>query len=292
MIQQNIELANISTFGIGGQARYFVEVHSIEEMRVAVLESKNLKTPYLVIGKGSNSLFDSRGFNGLVIHNKINFLHRLNENSFHVGSGYSFSYLGTLSAKLQLSGLEFASGIPGSVGGAVFMNAGANGMETCETLNSVEFLEDNGTITNYLRKDLNFSYRTSPFQQKKGVILSATFVLTPLNSAREKQIAIIDYRKKTQPLKSKSAGCIFQNPKECSAGALIEKCGLKGLKIGDAEVSDIHANFIVNKEKATSDDVLNLIDLIKIKVKETSGQDLHSEVRYIPYNLERVNERF
>lgn len=284
LIKQHIDLAKISTFGIGGQAKYFVEVNSIEEMAQAICESQKMKTPYLVVGKGSNSLFDSKGFNGLIIHNKINFLNRLTENTLHVGSGYSFSYLGTLSAKLKLSGLEFASGIPGSVGGACFMNAGANGMETCNHLDSVEFLSENGVITNYLRKDLTFSYRTSPFQQKKGVILSATFTLKPFEAAREKQFEIINYRKKTQPLKSKSAGCIFQNPLNFSAGALIEHCGLKGLKVGDAEVSNLHANFIVNNGAATSGDVLELIQLIKAKVKEIANQELHSEVRFIPYN--------
>lgn len=282
--QQNKQLAEISTFGIGGPAKYFIEVNSIDAMRQALEMCQKLNLAYIVIGKGSNSLFASKGFNGLVIQNKINFLNQIDGTTFYVGSGFSFSHLGTITAKLGLSGLEFASGIPGSVGGAVFMNAGANGMETCQHLTSVEFLDETGEIKNFSRQELLFSYRTSLFQQMKGVILSATFSLAQLEKARDKQLEILKYRKKTQPYGDMSAGCIFQNPSDLSAGALIEKCGLKGMSVGDAKVSDVHANFIINSGKATSDDVLELIELIKDKVKHLTNQELHSEVRFIPYN--------
>lgn len=285
LFQHNHCLASLTTFGIGGLASDFVEVDSVELMKQVILESQKKKLPYIIVGKGSNLLFSSQGFKGLVIHNKINFISQIGPTMFHVGAGYSFSLLGMKTAKLNLSGLEFASGIPGSVGGAVFMNAGANGQETCHCLTSVDFLEESLEIKTYRREELLFSYRSSPFQQKKGVILSATFTLTPLESARKAQIEIINRRKKTQPLQEMSAGCIFQNPNKSHAGFLIEKCGLKGLKIGDAEVSTQHANFIINKNKATSDDVLSLIELIQTKVKEMTGEELKSEVRVIPYEL-------
>lgn len=281
---QNKNLSEISTFGIGGPARYFLEVDSIASMKEAIQTAQKENIPYLIIGKGSNTLFSTDGFSGLVIHNKINFLNQINSTTFEVGAGFSFSLLGTQTAKLGLSGLEFASGIPGTVGGAVFMNAGANGQETCDCLTSVDFLEESGKIKTYLRNDLVFSYRTSPFQQKKGVILSATFTLTPLANARQKQLELFSYRKKTQPYKDKSVGCIFRNPENFHASALIDSCNLKGCQIGDAKVSDMHANFIVNVKSATSDDVLQLIDLIQKKVKEITGQELKSEVRLIPYN--------
>ena len=284
---QDKNLKEISTFGIGGPARYFLEVNSIASMKEAIQIAKQENIPYLVIGKGSNTLFSTDGFNGLVLHNKINFINQMN-NVFEVGAGYSFSLLGTQTAKLGSSGLEFASGIPGSVGGAVFMNAGANGQETCDCLTSVDFLEENGKIHTYQREDLAFSYRTSPFQQKKGVILSATFTLKPLKDARQKQLELFSYRKKTQPYSDKSVGCIFRNPENFHASALIDSCNLKGLQIGDAKVSEMHANFIVNVKSATSDDVLQLIELIQKKVKEKTGQDLKSEVRLIPYNQKEV----
>lgn len=284
LFQENKPLSEISTFGIGGPAKYFIEADSIEKIQQAVLESQIKKIPYLVIGKGSNTLFSSQGFHGLVILNKITFIKEVAPHTFHVGAGYSFSHLGTKTARENLTGLEFASGIPGSVGGAVFMNAGANGQETKDTLISVDFLEESGEIKTYLKENLKFSYRTSPFQEKKGVILAATFKLEPLESARKRQIEIISYRKKTQPYSEMSVGCIFRNPENQTAGKLIEESGLKGLKIGDAEVSDIHANFIINKNQATSEDVLSLIRLVQEKVKEKTGLHLESEVRFIPYH--------
>lgn len=283
IFETNKMLSEISTFGIGGPAKYFIEATSIDAIRQAISQCQAQNIPYLVIGKGSNTLFSSKGFDGLVIHNKINFLEESASHTFKVGAGYSFSLLGTRTAKKGLSGLEFASGIPGSVGGAVFMNAGANGQETCNPLVSVDFLEEGGEIKTYLKNELYFSYRTSPFQKKKGVILSATFTLTEEESARKSQFEIISYRQKTQPYSEKSAGCVFRNPLNEHASRLIDTCSLKGLRVGDAEVSELHANFIINKNRATSEDVLSLIELIQAKVKDKTGLELESEIRYIPY---------
>ncbi|MBU6384188.1 MAG: UDP-N-acetylmuramate dehydrogenase [Verrucomicrobia bacterium] len=272
-LQKNRRLSEFSTFGIGGPIAYFVEVSSIEDMEKAYL----LDLPKMVIGKGSNSLFPDRGFDGLVILNKIDFCHWQGAD-VQVGSGYSFSLLGVQSARNHFSGLEFASGIPATVGGAVFMNAGANGSETCESLQSVLFF--NGKERKqYMRSELEFGYRTSSFQKMDGVILAATFSLKELPFARQKQLEIIDYRMKTQPLKEKSAGCVFRNPPGASAGALIDRCGLKGVRAGGAKVSEIHANFIVNAEKATSEDVKTLIQLVREKVFEQTGILLETEIR-------------
>lgn len=282
-LQQDKKLAELSTFGIGGKARYFLTVRSIEGLQQALLHATIHQIPYLIIGKGSNCLFDSRGFDGLVILNKIDFMTQSEPGVFHVGAGYSFSLLGAQTARQGWSGLEFASGIPGSVGGAVFMNAGANGKETCETLISVDFVFENGEIKTLSKEELLFAYRTSSFQTMPGGIAGATFRLKPCEEARKKQLEIIGYRKKTQPYSDMSAGCIFRNPECGHAGALIDQCGLKGTHIGDAEVSAIHANFIINKAEASSDDVLNLITLIQKQVLESTGQVLESEVRYIPF---------
>lgn len=273
-LQQNRSLFEFSTFGIGGRARLFTEVSTIEEME----EALSLGHPYLIIGKGSNCLFSDQGFDGLAILNKIDFC-EWKEGEVSVGSGYSFSLLGVQAARKGFSGLEFASGIPATVGGAVFMNAGANGKETCESLKSVLYFD--GKRQEFSREELAFSYRTSPFQKMKGAILSATFALTPDTLARQNQLKIVDYRMKTQPLKEKSAGCIFRNPPGASAGMLIEKSGLKGTSIGGAKVSEIHANFIVNTGKATSSEVLQLIQLVQEKVLEQTGISLESEIRLI-----------
>ena len=199
-----------------------------------------------------------------------------------MGSGHSFSLLGVQTARKGLSGLEFASGIPASVGGAIFMNAGATGRETCESLHSVLYLHENGTQVDYQREELIFSYRTSPFQTMKGVILAARFLLRPSLTARQSQLKIIETRIRTQPYKDKSIGCIFRNPsKEITAGALIDRCGLKGTLFGGAQVSQTHANFIVNKGAATSHDVLALIQHIQRHVFEQTGIHLEPEVRLV-----------
>lgn len=276
-------LSEISTFGIGGPAKYFIEVNSKELLSQAIATSREENIPYLIVGKASNTLFSSKGFNGLIIHNKISFLKQLSPLDFEAGAGYSFSLLGTKTAQLGLSGLEFASAIPGSVGGAVFMNAGASGQETATSLNKVDFLHDNGTIQTFFKNELKFSYRTSPFQQMNGAILSALFTLVPLETARSSQLVMIKNRRKTQPYEEMSIGCIFRNPHNNYASRLIDSLGLKGLSIGDAKISPLHANFIINKDKATSENVLELIRMIQTKVKAETGIMLESEIKYIPY---------
>lgn len=289
IFQENKPLSQLCTFGIGGPARHFLEVRTVEEMRQALASCREKKWPYFILGKGSNSLFDDHGFNGAVLLNKIDFMKSLDGNRFHVGAGYSFSLLGSQTARQGLAGLEFASGIPGSVGGAVFMNAGANGKETCESLETVDYMNEDGELQILSKEQLYFSYRTSSFQKMTGVILGATFKLTNCETARSKQLEIITYRKKTQPLSDKSAGCVFRNPSCGHAGALIDQSGLKGIHIGGAKVSELHANFIVNAGNATSKDVMELINLIKNQVKEKTGMHLESEVRVVPYNLKALS---
>lgn len=287
-LQKGKSLKEICTFGIGGIARFYVETKTIEALQNALLYCKEMKLEFLVLGKGSNCLFDDQGFNGMIIHNKIDFKEELSPGIFHVGAGYNFSLLGSQTARSGWSGLEFASGIPGSVGGAVFMNAGANGKETCETLLSVDFMTPNGDLQVLMKENLHFSYRSSTFHSLQGAIVGATFALILSAEARQKQIDIINYRKKTQPYGDKSAGCIFRNPSCGHAGALIDKSGLKGFQMGGAKISEMHANFIVNADHAKSSDVLALIEVIKSHVKKHEGIDLESEVRYIPYTPESL----
>ena len=278
--QQNQSLSELSTFGIGGYARYFTIVTSISELQEILLFCSHQKIQFHVVGKGSNSLFDDRGFDGLVILNKIDFC-SIEGTKVDVGSGFSFSHLGRKTAKMGLSGLEFASGIPASVGGAIFMNAGANGGEASQTVTEVQFIDPAGELHLFKRKDLDFSYRYSNFQKMKGVIASAIFDLIVSSKARQTQLEIISYRMQTQPCKDKSCGCVFRNPPNAKAGALIESCGLKGKKIGDAAISDLHANFIVNKGNAKAKDVLELARFVKECVKQQTGIELEMELRVI-----------
>lgn len=279
LLQTNRSLSEFSTFGIGGPIRYFLEIRSSEEAREAFLWAQRQGVETRIVGKGSNCLFSDSPYNGLVILNKIDHC-VINGSKITVGAGASFSYLGIQSAKANLAGLEFASGIPATVGGALWMNAGANGCETADCLNHVEYLFSSGEMQLFQRSELTFGYRKSSFQSMDGCILSAGFTLRPNPDARSLQRKIIDARIKSQPLKDKSAGCIFRNPsREIAAGAVIDKCGLKGLSVGDAVVSPIHANFIVNAGHAKAAHVLALIEKIQTEVFNQTGIHLEPEIK-------------
>lgn len=280
--KHNQPLHDFSTFGIGGLARLFTSVDSVESLQEVLKYCHAHQIPFHALGKGSNSLFDDEGFDGLVIHNKIAFL-EIEKTRVSVGAGYSFALLGVKTARKGLSGLEFASGIPASVGGAIFMNAGAGEAETADALTSVTFVDERGEVHFLSKQELSFSYRHSSFHEKKGVIASATFELEADPSAREKQLEIVAYRTKTQPYGNLSCGCVFRNPEGERAGRLIEQCGLKGKQIGGAAVSTLHANFIVNQDGASAEDVWNLARFVKECVKEQTGIELEMEMRKIPY---------
>lgn len=279
-------LKKYSTFGIGGPARLLIEVKTIEEMQAALKRCAEEKLPYIVIGKGSNSLFDDRGFDGLVIINKIHFA-EFKENMVSVGAGYSFALLGVQTARKGLAGLEFASGIPASVGGAIYMNAGASGAQTSDCLIDVTYITDRGEKQILRKEEMTFAYRHSSFQGKGGAIVAATFQLEPSSEARQKQLGIVDYRTRTQPYGDLSCGCVFRNPEGGSAGRLIEECGLKGMRMGGAEVSPLHANFIVNANEAKAEDVLELAKQVKATVLEKTGAHLEMELCVIPYTISR-----
>lgn len=285
LFQSGELLKNYTTIQIGGPAHAFIAIKSIEEMQEVMRYCFVNKQAFFILGKGSNCLFHDEGFKGLIILNKINFC-SFEQEVVSVGAGYSFSYLGTQTAKKGLAGLEFASGIPGSVGGAVYMNAGVASSETADCLQEVTFINQRGEIEILPREKIDFAYRYSSFQNRKGVIASAKFKLTRAKDVQKKQRALLTYRIKTQPYKDLSAGCIFRNPNKISAGALIEKCGLKGVSIGDAEVSIIHANFIINKGKATASQVYELASLVQQTVKEKEGVGLKMEILCIPYCLD------
>lgn len=280
--EKDKSLHAFTTFKVGGPARFFVEVQTLAQLQDVLSFCTRHHLRYFPLGKGSNTLFDDRGFDGVIILNKISFCEE-KEGLFHVGAGYSFSLLGVQTARKGWEGLEFASGIPGSVGGAVYMNAGANGGETFQTLVEVTFVHADSSIEVFSKESLKAGYRFSLFQNLPGVIASAKFQLTPSASARQKQLQLVEYRTRTQPYGDPSAGCVFRNPEAGSAGALIEKCGLKGVRVGGAEVSTLHANFIINAGNASAQDILSLAELVQATVKEKTGIHLEMEVRKIAY---------
>lgn len=264
--------------GVGGPAHYFSKVRTKEEMQEQISFALKEKLPFFVLGKGSNSLFDDRGFAGLVILNQIDFCERQG-NRFRVGSGFSFPRLGKLTTKLGFTGLEFAAGIPATVGGAVFMNAGAGKQEVKDTLKSVLFVD----TQSHLIEEFDFSYRNSCFQTMQGAIVEATFELEASLRAKEEEKKKMQYRLRTQPYKMKSCGCIFRNLKHEAAGRLIETCGLKGMRVGGVSVSQLHGNFIVNDQNGTASDVRLLIQKIQEKIYQETGFLLEEEIRFIPY---------
>lgn len=275
-------LSEVCTFGIGGPADSFIEIDSISDMQRVLSFCTAKPLQYFILGKGSNCLFDSQGFAGVVLQNKIDFCDEIKPGIFYVGAGYSFSLLGTQTAKKGWTGLEFASGIPASVGGALFMNAAAQGMQTCQALSFVDYVEPDGTLKRLSREDILFGYRFSSFQKMKGAIVAACFILSPFPEARAKQLQLLKARIETQPYHEKSAGCIFKNPSCCAAAQLIDQCGLKGHQIGGARVSEMHANFLINVGSATSQDILDLRDFVRDEVFRQTEVLLEPEVYWVP----------
>jgi len=282
--ERNRLLKELCTFGIGGPARYYTEVYSTEELTSALIACQRQSLPYFILGKGSNCLFDDRGFDGAIIANRIDFIREEGSGLFHVGAGTSFVLLGIRTARQGFSGLEFAAGIPGSVGGAIYMNAGANGKEVSSPLHSIDYVTEEGRLEHLTASSLCFTYRFSSFQQWQGSIATASFSLERDTSARSRQLALLLRRKACQPCRDKSAGCIFRNPEKGHAAAFIDMAGLKGLQIGNAAVSSLHANFIVNQNgRATASEVLSLIATIQQQVESRWGICLRCEVCYVPY---------
>uniref|UniRef100_A0A2N9ERM1 UDP-N-acetylmuramate dehydrogenase n=1 Tax=Fagus sylvatica TaxID=28930 RepID=A0A2N9ERM1_FAGSY len=228
------------------------------------------------------------GFDGCVILNRIEFLESNEPGIYTVGSGFQFNRLGMQCSNEGFTGLEFAGGIPGTVGGATYMNAGANGQETADVVDRVDIIKNNGRFQTLNRIDLKFGYRSSPFQFMKdlGAIVAVTFRLQPSGSAKRRLQECLERRRVSQPIGERSAGSVFQNPPnlEVAAAELIEKAGLKGFRVGGAMVSNIHANFFINSGGSTSQEMLDLIAIVKEKVDQKFGVQLKEEVLYVhPY---------
>ena len=281
-LRENVLLSEYSTFRIGGPARYLIEVDNAEDLKKVIQKVLELNLQFIVIGGGSNILFSSKGYNGLVIVFKSNNTFSINDNLIEVNASVSLNYL--VNKLNNYTGLEWAVGIPGTVAGAINGNAGAFGGEMSELIKQVKVLEikDNQIIEkDFSKEDCKFSYRNSIFKNNPNlIIISAILELKKDNEENVKQKIKnnLSKRMSKQP-KGFSIGSIFKNGEDFFAGELIEKAGLKGLQIGDAKISDEHANFIINLGKATSDDVLELIKIVKKEVKEKFSIDLEEEIK-------------
>ncbi len=278
-------LSDHSTFRIGGMATLMVFPKSTYEIIDTICAARETETDFITVGNGSNILFSDSGYGGLVIlTGKCNDF-SVEGSIITADCGASFTRLATVAKDSSLSGLEFAYGIPGTVGGAVHMNAGAYGGEVSDCLVSVKVYDDRtDTVSEYSKNDCEFGYRTSIFAKSQHLtVLSARFELNlgDKNAIQEKMSENMKSRREKQPLEFPNAGSTFKRPEGLFAAKLIDDAGLKGFRIGGAEVSSKHAGFVVNRENATSDDVLHLIDHIKKTVYEKFGVMLECEIKII-----------
>ncbi|MDO8264798.1 MAG: UDP-N-acetylmuramate dehydrogenase [Candidatus Parcubacteria bacterium] len=308
-IKKNVLLKNFTTFKIGGPAEYFYIAGIKKELIKAVQTAKKLKLPFFILGMGSNVLISDKGFKGLIIKSSLlNF--RFEKNMVYAESGVPLSLIIQKAAKHGLGDMSWGVGVPGTIGGAIFGNAGSKEnsiKDVVETVEVFDVKEDKLKI--FKEKDCNFSYRESVFKNNKDlIILSATLKLKTIAREQIKDCyeKSLKYRQNTQPLNFPSAGSIFKGyigkigKKELlnqfpelidfnkkgivPAGYLIDKCGLRGKTIGGAQISKMHANFIINTGNAKAGDVIKLIKLIKIAVKKKFGIKLAEEIKFLGFS--------
>ena len=283
-VLENCSLKQYTTYRAGGIADYIVFPESIEQLKnlMSYLKEKNIK--HKVVGYGSNLLFSDDGYRGVLI--KLDALHTCEfyGTKVVVGAGYPLMKLAIKAAKLGLTGLEFAAGIPGTIGGAIYMNAGAYKSDMGYIVSEIKVLTPELTVKTMYNRELEFHYRTSFLQTHPGYIcLEATLILTKGTEAAIR--SVMEDRKKrrlmTQPLEYPSAGSVFRNPEGVAAGKLIEDCGLKGMRIGGAEVSRKHANFIINVDHANANDIRKLILTVQDTVWKKKKIKLKCEQEFV-----------
>ena len=282
--RENEPLAEHCTFKIGGPARVFVAPQEEEQLCKAILLCRDLRLPYYLLGNGSNILFADEGWSGVILDTSALKSSIQREGcTLRAGAGTLLSSLCREALRAGLTGLEFAYGIPGTVGGAVYMNAGAYGGELKDVLTRVRYLNQEGQIVCAEAAELDLSYRHSIFEENGGCILSAEFRLTPGDPAeiQAKMEDLMGRRRDKQPLDKPSAGSTFKRPAGAFAGALIDQCGLRGYRHGGAAISEKHCGFVVNLGGASCADVLALCDEVRDIVQEKTGYLLEKEIRVV-----------
>lgn len=282
-VLSDVSLKEYTTYKVGGIARYMIFPKNIDSLVEVIRLLKKNKIKHMVLGKGSNVLFSDNVYEGVII--KLDSFDSIEwrENKLIVGAGVSLMKVALMSTRKGLSGLEFATGIPGSIGGAIYMNAGAYKSDMGYVVSSIKVLTPKLRVITMVNKELDFHYRTSFLKTHPGYIcLEATIKLKPGN--KEEIEELVQERKKrrleTQPLEYPSAGSVFRNPEGLFAGKLIEDLGYKGLVKGGAMISDKHANFIINYDHASAQDIKDLIEFAKEEVKEKNHIDLKVEQEF------------
>lgn len=271
-----------TTFKVGGNADIFIKINEIEELKYALKVIKEDNIPMYIIGNGSNILVKDNGIRGIVLSIELDNL-EITENIVTLGAGVKLILLAHKCAKCGLTGLEFASGIPGTIGGAIRMNAGAYGDEISSKVIETKYMDLEGNIHTINNEEHEFSYRNSIFTKNKNIILQTKLKLEKGDEIeiRDKMEELKKARQEKQPLEYFSAGSTFKRGNDFITSKLIDEAGLKGYSIGDAEVSTKHAGFVINKGNAKAKDILGVIQYVKTKVKEKYGKDIELEIEII-----------
>ncbi|MDR3214952.1 MAG: UDP-N-acetylmuramate dehydrogenase [Bacilli bacterium] len=285
-IIENEPLYKHTTFKVGGPALVFIEAHSFNDVTKTIDYALQYHIKYLIIGNGSNILVSDKLFQGIVISTKYLNSFELNDNYVYAMCGVNLIALAYHTAQASLSGMEFASGIPGCIGGSVFMNAGAYKKEMADIIKEV-LVYDNHQLKWLDKAELAFSYRHSIFQERRDMVILAVNLELEF-ACKEKIMELIETRKQkrqaTQPYDAFCAGSTFKNPSiDTSSWQLIDEANLRGYKINDAQVSMKHSNFIINRDRASAKDVYDLINLVKKRVQEKANITLHVEVELINF---------
>ena len=282
-LRKNLPLCELTTFRIGGPADVAVSPVSTEQMAELIGFLNRNSQEYFVLGRGSDILASDKGYRGILVLTEG--LKELSSegDTIRAGAGCSMASVSNLALKQSLAGLEFLHGIPGSVGGGVFMNAGAYGSEIATYLDRIEWVDRKGEIHNDSVRDLEFSYRHSSFAQNGGIVCGVTLRCVKGNPGEIKALMqdLDGRRRDKQPLEYPSAGSTFKRPEGYFAGKLIEDCGLKGYTVGGACVSEKHAGFVINKNNATAADVHAVMDHVSRCVMERFGVAMEPEVRFL-----------
>jgi UDP-N-acetylmuramate dehydrogenase len=288
IIRPQVPLAPMTTWRVGGPAEWYVEPHTIEDIQGSLLWAKANGIKVMTIGAGSNLLVSDRGLPGLIICTRHlrNIKNHFDTDLYQLtaGAGKMIGSVAWQAARKGWSGLEWAAGIPGTVGGAVVMNGGAHGRCAGDVLVKTKVLMEDGSIVELTPADLGYSYRTSNLQGSPHMVLEATFQLTPQDSPKtviDKTHRDLEKRHSTQPYDQPSCGSVFRNPLPHHSAQLVESIGLKGYRIGGAEVSTLHANFIINRGNATANDILGLINYVRDRVHQHYGIELETEVKIL-----------
>lgn len=283
-VWQNEPMKEHTTFRAGGCARYLVEPQSVEQLRQITEACRAADMPYYIVGNGSNLLVSDDGYEGVIIHLFKNMSeYRVEGTSLILQAGVLLVRAAGLACREGLTGLEFASGIPGTVGGALVMNAGAYGGEMKDVVRSVKVLMPDGGLREYTNEEMQFGYRRSRIAEEQSIVLEAVLELKK-DDPKQIQMRMDELKEQRlakQPLQYASAGSTFKRPEGHFAGKLIQDAGLRGFRIGDAQVSEKHCGFVINRGNASASEIAELIREVQRKVYENSGVQLETEVKFV-----------